>query len=86
MAAVLFTFRGDVPEERQDAILEQVRGWPGVRLAARLKPDAARASLRRFSYADVADEEAAPRVVEMLKALKEIETAEIPPRRTIATP
>jgi hypothetical protein len=79
MQNIILTFHSDVPQNRQDAVLAEVGGWPGVEVAAPWKKDAP-PSYRRFSYARV-DDQHIGKITEALQNLPEVEVAEIAPRR-----
>jgi hypothetical protein len=86
MASVHFIFREHASEEAQERIGDQIRGLPGVKSVARLKPDAKKPMLRRFWYANVADDNAASALVEHLRGRSDIESADVPAPRAMRLP
>jgi hypothetical protein len=83
MAQVLFSFKLDVPDDRREQILADLRRAAAVTSAAPLKPDARQPSLRRHCYA-VVDDDAASGLVDDLRGRQEIDSADLPPRRGVA--
>jgi hypothetical protein len=81
MSVVVFAFRENASEEDQDLARTQVLGMPGVRVVARISPDATQPSLRRFWYADVADDRTASDLVKRLRERSDIESADLPAQR-----
>ena len=86
MTSVHFIFREHASEESQDRIGDQIRALPGVKSVTRLKPDAKKPMLRRFWYADVADENAASALVQHLRGHGDIESADVPAQRALRLP
>jgi hypothetical protein len=81
MTAVVFAFRDHASEEDQDHVRTQILAAPGVRVVARISPEATKPSLRRLWYADVVDDEAASQLVKSLRERNDIQSADLPAQR-----
>lgn len=83
MRTVMFTFRPEVPLERQEALLTQIGTWEGIHKVGPIKPEATRAEIRRMCYAYVEDSANIERIVERFAKLPEIESAFLPAERRL---
>jgi hypothetical protein len=83
MSVVVFAFSENASEEDQDRVRTQVLGMPGVRVVARISPDATKPGLRRLWYADVADDRTASDLLKYLRARSDIESADLPAQRQL---
>ena len=82
MRTILFTFRSDVPLERQVAIIDEIRAWDGVIAAGRLYPDeTSNPDMLRRCYAYTEDWADLDALVRRVAALPEVENAFVPPER-----
>jgi hypothetical protein len=81
MTAVVFAFREHASEEDQDRLRAQILDAPGVRVVARISPEATKPSLRRLWYADVTDDRAASELVKRLRERSDIQSADLPAQR-----
>jgi len=77
----MFSFRPEVPETRQDTLLEQVRTWNGVVSADRLFAAGPTPEIRRMCYVYVVDWADASVLVNNLEGMPEIANAFVPPAR-----
>lgn len=81
MTAVVFAFREHASEEDQARLRTQILAAPGVRVVARISPEATKPSLRRLWYADVVDDQAASKLVKRLRERSDIQSADLPAQR-----
>ena len=83
MLVVTFIFRSDVPPEQQDPILKQINKWESIQKATYLKPDTKYPDLLRICYAYLVDNAEQVNIIKRLKDIPEIESADIPARRSL---
>jgi hypothetical protein len=83
MRTVVFDFKADVPEGRQDEVLEQIGGWEHVVKASRINPGAKRPEVRKMSVVYLSDDADPNAVRDALAALPEVEAAATPADRRI---
>ncbi len=81
MRSVVFTFRPEVPPERQDSLLAQITLWDSVVQAGRLSPRSRRSAIARMACAVLKEETDADAVVKQLSELPEVESASVPAER-----
>ena len=79
----MFVFRAEVPLDRQDAVLAEIRSWHTNGSVDRLTPEAKQPDLLRMCYAYLEDDADADAVVQRLLELPEIESASLPTRRRL---
>ena len=83
MLVVTFMFRSDVPPEQQEAILKQINKWESIQKATHLKPDTKHPELLRMCYAYLVDNAEQVNIMKRLTDIPEIESADIPARRSL---
>ena len=83
MRSVTFNFRPEVPQRRQDELLEGISGWDAVHGASRVNPTATVPLLKRMAFAYLEDSADVELVVRRLRELPEIESADSPPERRL---
>ena len=83
MLVVTFVFRSDVPPEQQEVILTQINQWKSIQKATHLKPDTKHSELRRMCHAYLVDNEEQFNVMKRLADIPEIESADIPQKRSL---
>jgi cell division protein FtsX len=81
MKSVMFAFDEQASEENQDRIRNQILNLPGVYNVGRISPNATKPALRRFWYAEVADEAAASNLVTRLREHDDVQSADLPAER-----
>ncbi|MEA2838197.1 MAG: hypothetical protein QOD89_2747 [Bradyrhizobium sp.] len=81
MKSVMFTFDERASEENQNRIRNQILELPGVHNVGRISPNATKPALRRFWYAEVADETAASALLKRLREHDDVQSADLPAER-----
>lgn len=85
MQVINLTFRADsTPDERQQT-LDQIRRIEEVTAAAFLRPGSKSAAIQRMAYARAHDSAALGRLVEKIRRLPAVETADVPAARSLKT-
>jgi hypothetical protein len=85
MADVFFKLQPDLEASVRDEVLRRIENLPDVHTAGAVKGDASRASVRALCFARLLEGGDADRVAQTLKAMPEIQSADVPPRRGLAT-
>jgi hypothetical protein len=83
MKNVMFTFREQTPDANQQRLRSEILGLPGVYNVGRISPETTRAALKRFWFAEVADDSAASRLVTRLRQSDDIQSADLPAERRL---
>lgn len=83
MKSVMFAFDKNAPDEIQERTRNEILDLPGVHNVGRISPDARKSELRRFWYAEVADETAASDLLTRLRGHADIQSVDIPAERTL---
>ena len=83
MRSITFTIRPHVAPTEQSAVLNRVSQVPGVHAAESFSPASKNATVRRLCYASVADEASLESVLQLVGALPEVESVEVPAARSL---
>ncbi len=83
MQQVVFTVRPSTTAERQHLLLQQLGSWPEIAHVSPLLPEATDPAIQRMCYAYLADHANAVEVVERLRAVPEVESADLPAQRRL---
>jgi NADPH-dependent ferric siderophore reductase len=81
MRSIMFNVRPEVKGEQQTSLLADVTALPGIRKALALRPNSKNASVSRMCYAEVADDADVNELVQKIRVLPEVETANLPAER-----
>lgn len=84
MQVVNFSFRPTVPVDRRQSLLREINDWPEVKQARHLDDQSPDSDVARLAYAYLQPGHAAAALVQRLRSLPDIETADEPARRGIA--
>lgn len=83
MLSVMFSFRRNVPLERQRVVLDDISHWREIYGASRLRPNAKHPEVLRMCYAYVSDPTDVKLTVRRLESLPEVESASVPAEREL---
>jgi hypothetical protein len=83
MRSIVFNVRPDVKQEQQASLLADVTAFPGIHKATSLRPNSKNAAVSRMCYAEVTDDADVNELVQKIRVLPEVETANLPAERRL---
>ena len=84
MENVQFTFRPGLAVQQRQETLDRIAGWESVAGTGHVFPNSTDREQARLGYVYLTDGADAAALLILLRALPEVEHAEVPPPRTIA--
>lgn len=83
MLCVTFTFRADVPLEKQEVVLNEINKWKSIYKATRLNPHSQNPQLLRMCHVYLRENNALDDILNKLAEIPEIEHTDIPTERSL---